>query len=49
VDAEREGVIAGVIMVLRSEEEIKLQGFLDGYLALSDALSAAWSMRRTKI
>jgi len=48
VDAEREGVAAGVIMVLRSGEEIKLQGFLDGYLALSDALSAAWSTRRTK-
>jgi hypothetical protein len=45
VDAEREGVAAAVIVALRSGEEIKLEGFREGYLAVFDSLSDAWSRR----
>jgi hypothetical protein len=47
VDAESEGVAAGVTIALRSGAEIKLQGFLEGYLALFDSLSEAWNRNRT--
>jgi hypothetical protein len=39
--------VAGVIIVLSSGEEIKLQGFLEGYLALFDSLSDAWIQGKT--
>ena len=48
VDAEREGVASGVTLALRSGEEIKLEGFLGGYLAVFDSLSDAWARSKTR-
>jgi len=46
VDAYQEGVAAGVILALRSGEEIKLQQFLENYLELYNSISEAWTARR---